>query len=215
MKQKTLLGKQNLLSCVRSLWKLGCGNCFGYDRFEKITAARTTTKRHFAPRFQRITGKTKTSSNRWHKCFRASRSVQQYFVFSLLWSSMAAMISEVAICRFRCGVKHLAAKRRSDASVEGGIAIKDLSSNCSWCQVTNLFVGLFACAYFSKKGTLFFIISEVYPTRSIVYSWSVNFHFFSGIGKVPLKYRQVLITKWKTKRDDTAWVLLFIVLSNL
>lgn len=83
---------------------------------------------------------------------------------------MAAMISEVAICRFRCGVKHLAAKRGRDASVERGIAIKDLSSNCSWFQVTNLFVGLFACAYFSKKVTLFVIISEVYPTRSIVYS---------------------------------------------
>ena len=83
---------------------------------------------------------------------------------------MAAMIAEVAICRFRCGVKHLAAKRGRDASVERGIAFKDLSSNCGWCQVTNLFVGLSTCAYFSKKVTLFFIISEVYPTRSIVYS---------------------------------------------
>lgn len=45
---------------------------------------------------------------------------------------------------FRCSVKHLAAKRGSDASVKRGIPIKDLSSNCSRCQVTNRFVCLFA-----------------------------------------------------------------------
>ena len=51
---------------------------------------------------------------------------------------------EVDICRFRCSVEHMAAKRGSDAFIERGIPIKDLSSNCSWCQVTNRFLCLFA-----------------------------------------------------------------------
>lgn len=60
------------------------------------------------------------------------------------------MVFEVHICRFRCSVEHLAAKRGSDEFVERGIPIKDLSSNCSWCQVTNLFVCLLVGADFSS-----------------------------------------------------------------
>ena len=54
-----------------------------------------------------------------------------------------AIISEEDICPFRYNVEHLASKRGSDASVERGIAIEDLSSNCSWYQVTNRFISLF------------------------------------------------------------------------
>lgn len=103
-----------------------------------------------------------------------------------------ATISEVHIYFFRCSVKHLAAKRGSDTSVKRGIPIKDLSSNCSRCQVTNRFVCLFArISPKLKKKSLCFSLFVKCTLLCQSCTHEVSIFVSLGTDRVPLNYRQV------------------------